>query len=708
MSRLPASLQRKVFLEGPAGAGKTTLGVEQILRLLDHGVRAETILVLTPQRTLQASYRVALQCGAGATGKRRALTGGQVTLATMGGLARRTIDLFWPLAGEAAGFAHPERAPVFLTVETAQYHMARLVRPLLDEGFFESLTIDRNRLYAQLLDNLNKAATVGFPHTEIGARLDAAWVGDPAQRRVYADAQECANRFRAYCLEHTLLDFSLQLEIFTRILWHMPECRSYLIRTYRHLIYDNVEEDVPVAHDLMLEWLPEFDSALVIYDHNGGYRRFLGADPQSALRLAERCDERRLLPDSLVVTPPVACLSKTLVGFLTSPEEDEAVETEWDPALHLLTGRFYPTMLEAVAGETARLVHEEGLPPAEIVILAPYLSDALRFSLANRLEEMAIPWRSHRPSRSLRDEPATRCVITLARLAHPAWAMPPSRSDLANALIQAIEDLDMVRAHLLTEIVYRPREMTLSSFDQIRPEVQERLTFVFGNRYTRLREWLLAYRAGQPLPLDHFLRRLFGEVLSQPGFGFHRDLDAVRVVASLVESVQKFRYVMEAAEDGEGDPLALGREYVLMLEEGVIAAQYLAAWRPEEEEAVLIAPAYTFLLMNRPVHVQFWLDAGSHGWAERVYQPLTHPYVLSRTWMQEEAGRVWTDADEVAANREALVRLVDGLLKRCRSRLYVCLTDLGEQGFEQRGPLLRAFWRMQMALTDRSQMISAS
>lgn len=702
MNKLPDTRRTKIFLEGPAGAGKTTLGVERLLFLLEHGVRAETVLVLTPQRTLHEPYRAALQGQSSWWGNRQAPPGGEVALATIGILARRMIELFWPLVNEIAGFAHPEHPPVFLTIETAQYHMARVVRPLLEAGYFESLTIDRNRLYVQILDNLNKAATVGFPHTEIGARLDAAWFGDPAQRRIYADAQECANRFRAYCLEHNLLDFSLQLEIFEKILWHMPECRSYLVNTYRHLIYDNVEEDIPVAHDLMLEWLPDFESALILYDRDGGYRRFLGADPQSARRLAALCDEQQILPQSRVISQEITSLSQTLIRFLTPSSQEEEGATTCPQAMRVLSGRFYPEMLDAVTQETARLIHEEAVSPADIVILAPYLSDALRFSLTSRLEEAGIPWRSHRPSRSLRDEPATRCLITLARLAHPAWGMPPARRDVAYAFMQAIEGFDLVRAHLLSEIVYRPRDASLSSFDQIRPEVQERITFTFGNRYMTLREWLLAYRANTPLPLDHFLRRLFGEVLSQPGFGFHHNFDAARVTASLIESVQKFRWTMEAAEETSDESrVALGREYLLTLEEGVIAAQYLTAWQPEEDNAVLVAPAYTFLLMNRPARVQFWLDIGNHGWVERVYQPLTHPYVLSRAWMQQEAGQVWTDADEIAANRETLIRLVNGLLHRCRERVYACVTNLGEQGFEQRGPLLRAIWRTEMTRLDQ-------
>jgi hypothetical protein len=149
----------------------------------------------------------------------------------------------------------------------------------------------------------------------------------------------------------------------------------------------------------------------------------------------------------------------------------------------------------------------------------------------------------------------------------------------------------------------------------------------------------------------------------------------------------------EATAGKDAGQLALGKEYLTMLQEGVIAAQYVEAWTDEAQAAVLLAPAYTYLMSNRPVAVQFWLDVGSGGWWERLFQPLTQPYVLSRGW---EPGRLWTDADDRDANQQALGRLVSGLLRRCRERVYLGLSDLGEQGFEQRGPLLKAVWKMQL------------
>jgi superfamily I DNA/RNA helicase len=696
-----APLPGNIHLSGPAGTGKTTAAVRRIIGLLSDGLPGHRLLVLTPQRTLQQPYLKVLHGP-------EAVSGGEPSLATVGGLARRMCDLFWPVAAQAAGFARPDRPPVFLTIETAQYHMARLVRPLLEQGLFESVTIDRNRLYSQILDDLNKSAGVGFPHTEIGARLDAAWYGDPAQRRVYADAQECASRFRLYCLEHNLLDFSLQLEIFSKVLWQTPECRAFLRGEFRHLVYDNVEEDVPVAHDLLAEWLPEFESALIIEDNGGGFRRFLGADPRSAGRLAALCDSEFRFSGSFVTSPQVQGLEQALMekllpastGDAASAGKQEASSGKPDEALSISTARFFPQMLASVADEIRILTTEFRIPYSEIVILAPYLSDALRFSLGTRLEERGIPWRSHRPSRSLRDEPAARCLLTLAELAHPQWRLTPSKFDVAQALMQGIQGLDLVRAQLLADIVYRPRDGSLSSFGRIKSDVQERITYVFGQHYELLRSWLEDYRSRQLEPLDPFLRRLFGELLSQPGFGFHRRHDAARAAANLIESVGKFRRAMEAAEEGLNQ-VEIGKEYLLMVREGVIAAQYLESWLSADQDSVLLSPAHTFLMMNRPAAVQFWLDAGASGWWERLFQPLTQPYVLSRTWI-EEAGpdRLWTDADEVRANSEALARLVSGLLRRCRQRVFLGISDLGESGFEQRGPLLKAVWRLQLELAQ--------
>jgi hypothetical protein len=639
---IESPLDLKLFVSGPMGTGKTTAAVERMRYLLTQGVPGESILMLAAQRSVQEPYLNLLY-----SPERSA--GGEVTSTTLGGgLARRVCDLFWPVAAEAAGFAHPDQPPVFLSLETSQYYMAHIVRPLLEEGYFESVTMDRNRMYSQILDNLNKADCWLSHGNCLKTRCGLLWRSRP--RRVYADAQDCAIRFREYCLQNNLLDFSLQLEIFTNTLWPMDVVRNFLTRTYRHLIYDNVEEDSPRPRHPP-HWLPEFDSAIDLCE-GGGYRQFLGSDRFTGHALNELCDEQIALTESFVMSENIESLASSLQQIILPDPSLPEVEPAGEQGVGIIASRFYPELLDAVVAETKSLVNESGVAPVDIVIISPFLSDALRFSVMNRLEAAGIPTRSHRPSRTLRDEPASQALLTFSAIAHPEWNIHPPRFDVAYALMQSIEGLDLVRAQLLAEIIYRSRDLRLSSFDDITPEVQERITFLVGNRYSTLRDWLLAYREGEELPFDHFLRKLFGEVLSQPGFGFHTDFDSVRVASSLVDSVQHFRQSLESTylfQDGARFP-HLGKEYMQMLQDGVIAASYVEGWRSQNKDAVLVAPAHTFLMMNRPVTAQFWLDVGSSGWHQRLAQPLTHPHVLTREW---EPGRIWTDADEVETSRHS-------------------------------------------------------
>ena len=107
--------------------------------------------------------------------------------------------------------------------------------------------------------------------------------------------------------------------------------------------------------------------------------------------------------------------------------------------------KYFPTMIQWVADQIKTLV-DGGTSPGDIVVLAPFMPDVLRFSLTHQLDQQNIPHRSYRPSRSLRDEPATQTMLTLAAAAFPEWGLGPKRINLAAALMQSIQGLDLVRS----------------------------------------------------------------------------------------------------------------------------------------------------------------------------------------------------------------------------------------------------------------------
>jgi hypothetical protein len=675
-----AASGKKIFLRGDAGTGKTIVGVTCLQNLIHAGVPAESVLVLVPQRPLARPYN--LLCTSP-----EFPSGGQVSILTIGGLARRMADLFWPLVSDRAGFTHPEKQPQFLTIETTQYFLSQVVDPLREQSYFDGISIEPARLYSQILDNLNKTAVVGFPPTEIAGRLRAAWSGNLSDARFFDQAQDCAIKFREYCLEHSLLDFSLQLEIFKNILWEDPICRNHLTKQYRHLIYDNVEEDYPAAHDIIRDWLLTMDSALLIYDEHAGYRSFLGADPQSAIGLSVLTEKTFHLTRQICTPELLTQFRFLLAQNLRLEPQEEANQTIHLTGIALHYSRFYTQMLDAVAGHIHSIV-QNGTLPGEIAVLSPFISDSLRFSLQSHLETYGIALTTHRPGRELRIEPAVRCLVTLAKLAYPQWNLPISPEEFRIAVMVAIDGLDLIRADLLKQTIFstKPGSEPLRPFTGVQSPMNERITFQVGEKYEILRSWVLQARANPPDDLSIFFSRCFGELLSQKGFGFHFSYDMADATNRLIESARQFVEVIRSSNQEE----TASASYLEQIENGFSGSLFLPPWKENRADAVLLSPAFTFLMRNQPVKHQFWLDPGSSGWWERLNQPLTHPVVLSRNWL---AGAKWTDAEEVDHNQNTIVTLTGGLLCRCKSEVDIFAVLIDEQGNEPRGPLLQAINR---------------
>src|SRR5512140_1583392 len=127
----PSALSAKTFMEGPAGSGKTMRGTRYLVDLLESGVAPDHVLILVPQATYGRPYQLAVHASN--------VTGGTVDIMTIAGLARRAVETYWPVVAEPMGFAAPERDPVFLNIETAQYYMARVAAPVIRSGEFDGV-----------------------------------------------------------------------------------------------------------------------------------------------------------------------------------------------------------------------------------------------------------------------------------------------------------------------------------------------------------------------------------------------------------------------------------------------------------------------------------------------------------------------------------------------------------------------------------------
>ncbi len=669
---LDAGMNSHLFLEGPFKSGKTIIGVERLKSAAVRSVPSYQVLVLTPQRSLANPYRNAiLDPGFPA--------GVLPTLTTLSGLSRQFIRIYWPQIAEKCGFRRPNLQPTFLSMETAQYFLRQICQPFQTKGYFLEVHIDPARLFSQILDTMNKAALVGYPLQETAQRLKDAWNGEAIREKHYEQTQECALAFRAYCLENNLLDFSLQVEVFRDCIARDKNLKQSFFQNFQFLIADNLEEDVPVLHDLILDLADDIPSMLLIKDSHAGFRSFLGADPTSAERLKQICQHTFEFSEQFDLSKAVHAFNISLTHCIlrknTFNPPVEALQ-----AYTLRTVQFYPEMIADICQTIHQLIHEEHTIPSDIAVLSPYLPDSLKFSLSQKLRELDIPFLSSRPSRTLAEEPITRAVLTFAKVAHPQWNLEITVEELRHAMMVLFPGCDVIRANLLAHNTLKEKRK-LEHYYAIPVFTRDRITDIIGNQFDIALDWIEAYQQEEPLPLDIFLSRFFGEMLSQPGFGLHENVDNAALLTNLIQSIHDFRLMFAAlAEEQHQDT---SKMYIETLQAGLLPSTHSVPL--EDNNAVIISPAFTFLMKNRSVKYQFWLDIGNIGWWERLDQPLTHPYVLNRNWSREKR---WTDAEEFQANQSALARLVQGLLDRCEEHAYLYVAGLNQAGINQSSPLL--------------------
>ena len=666
----------RIWVESPQGAIARQLILTRLRTWIQHGVPPRQILVLLPQLDRREQYRSSLASELDDP----SLAAG-VGIQTYYGLASSAVRLLWPDVAAAAGFQRPLDPPVFLTYETAQYLMSQMIGPLLAEGYFEGLAMRPQRVLSQLLDNLNKAAVNGYAIEQVGQRLKAAWSGDRESLRFFDQAQECIERFRSHCLQHNLLDISLAIDLFHRFLRPGDACAAYLSH-FSHLAVEGVEESVPVAQDFLARQLQESSEALLVYRRHGGFRVFLGVDPLGALRLRDDCPQQLSVETPLA---PVDHLAEHIISDLDDLSHDTGNERPYAAVaattVRSIAARHRGGMIDAVSAQVVELVASGEAEPGEIAIVAPYADGVLRFVLQQALREHEIPFAVVRRFESLREEPLVRGALALAALAHAEWTLRPHPWDVAEGLAEVL-GIDAVRAAILGRAVYDRGQGQLRGLaDLAQEDLDERVEADNMRAYDGLWQWLQRMREGATMPLDHFLRRLFGEILSRP------DLDPTygTLFARFIASAEAFRKTAPALSlQGR----QVGERYAQMVAEGVVAAAYETPMSQAVSEAVLVvAPVTTYLLDERQVRFQFWLDVGSIHWWAPPHQPLTNPHVLARGW---PLGQAWTDKIDFQRRNEVLGRLVRGLCTRVSDVVYLCWSELEAAGEPQDSPLLHA------------------
>jgi len=661
------------FLFGSAGTGKSTALRHRLLHLLQQGEPAYTLLVLVNQPEHEQAFLDTLhQSGLGSYG--------DLKIHTYATLAREMVELFWPLVARLAGFARPFQPPMFLSYDLAQLMMWDLVTQRLAQGAFAELRLRPQQIVSQVLDSLNRAADNNLTLEEATQRLLETWRAEEGNLRYLRDVQAIAEEFRHECQQNSLLDLSLVVDVFNRQVVNHPEFYTYFSERFRHMLVDNVEEQTPAGQQFVRKLMGATQSTTIAYDAGGGYRRFLSADPTLAQRFYRECQTVIEFNDSFTSAPPMTQLGNWVENHLLSTHRpaDEA-----EQALTGLVSRRYRREMLIELPEQLQNLLDSGVAPRDIAIIGPYLDGALRYNLTQVLRQAGIPFRILRRRSSPREEPRVRAWLTWLALAHPSWGIQPATYDVIEALTLSLAGFDPARAGLLVEQLYEPGIPALNPAENLSERLRERIGADWLGRYELLRQWLVD-QGGQHAP-DHFLYRLFHELLARPPFQPEPDLAGAAVCEWLVKTATRLRAA--AKPMGLRTEADMGRALINGINQGLVTADPPELGDPPDPEGITIATIYAYLLAGEPVRYQVWLEAAAGGWWDIPRQPLSNAFVLAESYDVEQP---WTMAEDFHIRNELLSRIVRGLAARCHDGIILATSDLDRRGQRQDSPLWRA------------------
>jgi hypothetical protein len=632
------------------------------------------------------------------------------------GLICDEVILFWPILFEALQLK--AQFPLRLRPETEQELATRLWRPQLDKG---DLGKREYRFVRQTLDLLQLAGASGIRVEDIPSLLEQGFAGDrPLEAESGIAAQQRGDlllTWRQWCLERGLLSYGIIYELYWRYLLPNPQYQQHLIRRYQAVFADDVDDYPAIARDLFDFLLDRGAFAVFTYNQNGQIRLGLNADPAYLAELAVRCQVKQLsLSQGLA-----ADLEEIALPLLDEPR----LLASLPDSIHSIQATSRAQLLRKTAEVIIQAVKSGEVQPEEIAIIAPGLDEIARYTLIEILSASGIAILPLNEQRSLISSPLIRALLTLLGLIYPGLGRLVRRDDVAEMLVvlsqipqvesvglgnsefriqnseffcllspacevrKLVPEIDPVRAGLLADYCYhidpeQPRLLPIETFPR-----WDRIGHRAANAYKEILEWLEESKAiGQQQPFASPLFLLDRAVKRFTGNGHYLPYEQLAALRELIETAQHYWEVERRLR--QHDPLsqpatAAIAQFIQLLRRGTITAnpRPMSAFL-QRQQGVTLATIFQYRSRRSCHRWQFWLDASSPLWEKGGAATLFAAPLFLRNW----SGRPLLPEDEVEADRSRLQRILRDLLGRASDCIYLCHSDLGNDGTEQLGPLL--------------------
>lgn len=666
--------------KGMTGSGKTTMLMNQYRSWMDAGVSTHQILVLVRNRRQSQQWKEMIQPCYSA----------RLKLFSYFGFIQEQLKKYWPLIQEdIVSIEHHRLEPIFMTIETSQSLMGRIVDEHRRRGRLLDVRAPQDRIAMELLHNLSKAAMGNIDFQGIGEILYSTQGNrEKANHLVYREMQEICNQYIEETLSKGILDYGMTVYIYDRYLRHIEAYRERLKAENPYMIVDDLEEAVPAEIRFIHDLLEETKETLLSYNTDGEVTRGLGACPELIEETIFPLCAHKILEECHTSEVKLQCLGHELknnILFQGKSVGKDISNPEW------IENDLRSEMLHSI-GEKILSLLKAGVAPREIAVICPTSDTVTEYVLRRRLEIEGYGLESIARNKRAIDGVYIKALVTMASLAHPQWECYTNPEDIAITL-SVLLHMDPIRSQLLAKEIVKGRPYQFPLLENIDGNVKRRIGQGALKEYEIIRNWLESYMGSGIQDIEYFFQKFFGEVLVFLPYMEEQG----GLCKQLIDSAGNFCMVMASL----GDPgIEINRWFIDAIKKGMKSAETQGEidHKRHSEHVILVTP-YTYLSFGFQRKVQIWSDVLSEEWASSDVKELTNPHVFSPKW---DVGQPWTDDAGEYYRKRKLGVMVNRLANRCGEKIIAAQSSYSRHGYEQEG-LLGVALREICSRNDRMQ-----
>ena len=617
-----------MLIEGTLRSQKTSILIDNYVKLINNGVCSSEILVLCLNSSKKQYFiNTAVE-------KINRKVFGELKIKTFYGLVYNAVSDNWPVIQNLAKNGNTKIIPNLCGLELSRDFLSKSIKISGFQDYFSKMNLLHQLFRRNQLRILNVLSDAEFKkRSEI--------LGET----FYNDPEKAYNNYRKMSLEYGSFDYLRQISVLPFIYKNTD-----YFKNIKYLFVDDADEMTYAELEFIKAISPNLKDKWIAYDKKGASRcGFLSAYKSAVFEFEKIFNEKPFIFEK------TDFIEKTADKFY----EDVVSGRKADISFfgHYSYGRRFEMLTEGF--DKIQKLLADGVKLSDITIITPVIDDMF-YSFLNRYFPSDDDYQVISGSQKLSDNKFLRSVFTLAKIALPELNLPVEVSEYRSFLYSivgipvkyskdAVEDY--FRSKCINNITFEQKQYQ-AMFDRFKGFVDEQYDCKLSDFFIKVYEFCEGDISKTDLAKFNFF-------------------------------IKEIRSFENAYGDLDNDTK---RTIISQFQNGIIS-ENPAGGEKINDDGVLIGTPQKIIDFEIKRKYQIWFDISNDLWSMRDIGTLYNAWVFNAEWQ----GNCFSSEDNIKLSEEKSARVLRKLILCCNREIFAFSSIYDGAGYENFGKIQLLF-----------------